>query len=142
MKLTLTKAWSDTKTKTIENKLLEIMHQFIRASAWKKERQAYWDQWEEKRRVEEKRRAEQARLDRIEKGRISKLETGFKDWLYHKDMTEYVAAVKSQYIAENGIPDGDFSKWLEWAEPYLEKINPLNGDYPKYDIKDPSPWLQ
>jgi hypothetical protein len=134
------KSWTDGKNKKIEDKLVDIMHHLIRAAAWKKEYEARRKKREEENRIEREKQVERDRLARIEKQRISELETGFKKWLYHKEMSEYVNSVKAQYIAKNGDPVEDFAQWIMWVEGYLEKTNPMNGEYPKYDVKEKS-WM-
>ncbi|MBF9018634.1 MULTISPECIES: hypothetical protein [unclassified Oceanispirochaeta] len=128
------KSWIDGKTKKNEDKLVDIMHRIIRAAAWKKEYTALKKKREEKWQIEKMRQVEKDRINRIDKQRVSNLTDGFKIWLYHKDMTEYVAAVQAHYIVNNEEPVGDFAQWVEWAEKYLEKINPLNGEYPRFDL--------
>jgi hypothetical protein len=31
---------------------------------------------------------------------------------------------------------------MEWADDHLSKMNPLNGEKPKYELADPYPWLR
>lgn len=136
------KSWSDTKTKQIEDKIFDIMHHLIRAAAWKKEYSAFKQKLEEERLIEANKRAERDRLNRIDEERISQLESGFKKWVYHKQMTEYVESVKSKYISENGEPSADFAEWVKWADKYLSGLNPLKGDFSKYDVAEFNPWLK
>jgi len=133
------KTWTDGKSK-IEDRLESIIHQIIRAAAWKKEYSAYHKKREEEWRIEQEKQIEKDRLARIEKQRISLLEDGYKKWRYHKELSDYVNAVKSHYSNQNGKPEGDFAKWIEWADAYLENSNPYNGGYPKYDVPEFS-WM-
>jgi hypothetical protein len=130
------KSWSDGRSKLIEDKLEDVIHQLIRAAAWKKEYAEYHRKREEEWKIEQKKREEKERLVRIEKQRISQLEEGYKKWLYHKELSEYVNAVKSHYSVFKGEPEGDFAQWVEWIDAYLEKMNPFKGEYPKYDVPE------
>jgi len=44
-------------------------------------------------------------------------------------------------LKHKGEPEGDFAIWLMWAKGYLEKNNPLDGEYPKYDLSKEKTWL-
>ncbi|MBB6481538.1 hypothetical protein [Spirochaeta isovalerica] len=131
------KSWTDGKSK-IEDRLESVIHQIIRAAAWKKEYVAYHKKREEEWQRRQKEQAEKDRLARIEKQRISQLEDGYKKWRYHKELSEYVNAIKSHYSIHKGEPEGDFAKWVEWVDAYLEKSNPFKGEYPNYDVPEHS----
>jgi hypothetical protein len=130
------KTWTDGKTKSIESRIHEIIHQFIYAAAWNKETAAYHMKREEEWRIEEDQRAEKERLASLERERVSRLETGYKKWMYHKELSDYVNAVKSHYLEHNGKPEGDFAEWLKWAESYLENNSPLKDEYPKFKVEE------
>ena len=132
------KSWLDGKSKLIKDKLKDIIHQIIKAAAWKKEYAAYHKKREEEWRIQQEKQAEKDRLARFENQCITHLEDGYKKWRYHKELSEYVNVVKSHYSTHIGEPEGDFAKWVEWAGSYLEKSNPFKGDYPKYDVHENS----
>ncbi|MDZ7792119.1 MAG: hypothetical protein U5P10_00075 [Spirochaetia bacterium] len=46
--------------------------------------------------------------------------------------------MKTHYFATKGEPEGDFALWIEWAEGYLEKSNPFNEEFPKYEVGEHS----
>ena len=110
--------WHDKKGKSIEDQLNTIMIGLIDTAAWTKESEAYFKRMYEKDKVAAEIRRKQEERRRIEELKIRDLEERTERWLKHKQMKEYVEAVRQTEIARNGKldPESEVGKWLEWAE--------------------------
>lgn len=77
---------------------------------------------------EEKIRLETIRKAEEEKTRIEKLEKDAARWTASDNIRKYLSAYRARLIEMyGGITDGsNEAMWLEWAERYVEKIDPLN----------------
>ena len=67
-------SWTDGKTKSIESRNDEIIHQLIFVVAWKKEYVAFQKKIEEEWKIEQEKRAQKEKLAGVERERVSQLE--------------------------------------------------------------------
>jgi hypothetical protein len=78
---------------------------------------------------EENRRLERIRKSKEEARNIEQLQTDAARWATSRNLREYLRAYRGKMIEIHGrIPDGSReANWLEWAEDYVEKLDPLNN---------------
>ena len=88
---------------------------------------------------EEKRRLETIRKAKEENAKIEKLENDAARWATSNNIRGYLRVYRAKLIEIHGsLTDGsDEARWLEWAERYVEKIDPLNSI--SSDTKKPEP---
>ncbi|MCP4355744.1 MAG: hypothetical protein GY793_08985 [Proteobacteria bacterium] len=126
--------WKDTKTKTIEQQINNVVKGIILFAAFKKEERAYYHSLNEKTYI--KARIETAKEENKakERLRIKAFNDDLKNWELYNKMKLYLEKVKATYGLKNTSNDG-YQKWVSWAVEYIESINPLNKKEPKYDIR-------
>lgn len=122
------KSWDESESRRLEDRLNEfvvgivaeaVREEEIRREA--QERQRVLQEAEERRRAEERKQEEEA-------SRIKALEEQADNWAKSVRITAYLEAVRTAAGPEgSGIePSTEFDGWLQWAEEYARKINPLN----------------
>ncbi|EDZ62087.1 hypothetical protein SMGD1_0205 [Sulfurimonas gotlandica GD1] len=127
------RTWSAGKLYTLEELLPSFIDGILNFATAMKENKL--------RREEEDRKRKEARIlkrynshcEELEKNMIEQLEKQAKDWNFTMQLQNYISAIDDKAKKENGgTLTKDMLKWIEWANQYLDKINPLNGSLPYY----------
>lgn len=122
------KTWADGKTQRVEELLNRFVVGLVRAAEVKKrrdsERAERQRQWERRRERERQRRQ---RAEREQKRRED-LADGARRWIEHRQLREYVEAVRRRAQRRGLLGTGsEIGESLKWAESYLERTDPLDG---------------
>lgn len=130
--------WRDTKKRKLEDQLNEIMKGLYTAAAWHYEWNAQAKKREAEWAIEEAKRQEAARIARIEAHRVTLIERGVEQHAKYLAQRRYLDAVRAEAINRAGTVDqeSEIGMWLDWAERYVESMNPLKGNLPTYDVDD------
>ncbi len=130
--------WKDGKRQRVENTLNDIIINMIKIATMKKEQEAQRAEKQKIREIEAEKQREIERLAKIENARIDILLKDAERLVKYNQVKEYIevmtAAGKKQH-GEN-YTDSDFSKWVEWAEVFIDKNSPANWELPKFDISE------
>lgn len=88
--------------------------------------------------IEAQQRAEQELKRRTKRVRVRRLHQLTKRWETHKRLKAFVDAVRASVESRSSEIDPETVKWLEWADGYLAKLNPLcDGEsLPVYALTD------
>ena len=127
------KTWSAGKLYTLEELLPSFIDGIFNFATAKKEnrvRREIEDREREKARILKKYNLHCAELERNMK---EQLEKQTKNWNFTVQLQSYISAVENKAKAQNKIIPIDTLKWLDWANQYLDKINPLQGALPTYN---------
>ncbi len=119
------KTWSAGKLYTLEELLPSFIDGIFNFATAKKEnrvRREIEDREREKARILKKYNLHCAELER---NMIEQLEKQTKNWNFTVQLQSYISAVENKAKAQNKIIPIDTLKWLDWANQYLDKINPL-----------------
>lgn len=128
--------WHDGKVTKIEDLLNDIIINMIRVVTATRENEARLKIQEEQRKVEEAKRKEKERLERLNKSRIENVVKETERMVRLNQMKEYIELISAegkQRLGES-YPDSDFSKWVEWAQQFLKENGPDTWELPKYDL--------
>ncbi|NCB97442.1 MAG: hypothetical protein EOM36_03660 [Bacteroidia bacterium] len=108
----------------------------IRISTFTKESKAWAEVESKKRAVEEAARQKQESQKRMNNTRLDHLAKDVDRYLGYKQIKEYVETITAEGRKRLGdaYPGSDFSKWVEWAESYLEEIGPERWELPKFEV--------
>lgn len=75
--------------------------------------------------IEDARRAERLRKQERENAQIAKLESDAEDWNRTRLIASYLAALRTKIATESGQNLGPFEEWLQWADGYVARLDPL-----------------
>jgi len=116
--------WSDTKNKTLEDQLNNIMIDLAKISIYvrlKREKEEQKECEEEKRRQEQ----ELLRLKKLqEEKRVEYLEGLLAQWLKAKRIREFLSLAEKLPLKPHDV-GMDKDEWLEWARAYANRLDPL-----------------
>jgi hypothetical protein len=130
--------WSDGKQQRVDQLLNEFVVGLVIAAEKLKEARLEREAREREWRAEEARRLEEERRLEIEEGRVRALDRALTAWRDARDIREYVAAARKVLSDEGALPpDAPIFTWLEWAESYAGRLDPVRP-VPKVP-KDPGP---
>jgi hypothetical protein len=121
----------DTTKKTLEDKLGAFIARILRkvGEDEQRARQRAEENLARERALAEQRKREEeaARLKQEEQNRINAFKDEISRWRLSRDIHTYVQEMKDLVSSGNAkITDGGpMDRWLEWAENYAEKIDPL-----------------
>jgi hypothetical protein len=139
--------WRDTKRRMLEDRLNEVVKGLYKAAAWNCEWKAQAKKYRAERAIEEARRQEEARIARIEAHRVELFERDTVRFFKHLELRRYLDAVRTEALnrADTVDRESEIGKWLDWAEQHVESMNPLNGEFPAFNVEDPGtvfhrPW--
>lgn len=134
--------WTDTDKKPIETRLNEFISSLYLSAAWEKEYAEHRRRRDEEWKRSEELRIEQLRLQRLDEIRIQNFVQGTNDWVLHRDLTEYLRAVKKDISDRNWSEKdhADIFAWVTWAEQFLDKTAQVINDHTIYAVKDLEPW--
>ena len=130
--------WQDGKKTKIEDNLNDIIINMIKFATMLKEREAKAAKQREIWKIEEIKRREREKHEKIDKARVEHLIKESKRLVKFnqiKDYIEVIVAEGKQRLGDD-YPDSDFSKWFEWAESFLEKNSPENWELPRFDLSE------
>lgn len=122
--------FKDLKRGPIETQLNEVMASIIqmadgiRADQLQEARERRREKSATRRRAERERRREILRAD------LARLRKGVRRWRWQLAAREFLALVREE-AERRSITDGDFARWLAWAEAYVEGrgLNGFLGDW-------------
>lgn len=120
------KTWADGKTQRVEELLNQFVVGLVRVAEAKKQRDR--EREEERKRREEQRRLAEMRRRRVreEQDRREELKRQAAAWADHRRMRGYVSALREEAEREGPLPPySPLRLWIEWAQSYLEKTDPL-----------------
>jgi hypothetical protein len=131
-------AWMDSKDAPLEESLQEIVVQLIVAGeiqvraaelhshTWRVERKTDLIEAVRKR-EEEVRKKERARLQRLEKARIEHLLEDAMSLRLANDLRAYIQVVQVTNTASDApVPDEQMMEWVTWASAQVERIDPIH----------------
>jgi hypothetical protein len=130
--------WSDGKKQRVDQCLNDfIVGLFVaaeRLQALRVEREARDREW----RAAEERRAQEARRREEQASRVRALDSVLSAWRDARDIRQYVADARAVIDkTADARDDAQVFAWLEWAEAYAAKVDPL---LPHPTVpKDPGP---
>ncbi|MER8719652.1 hypothetical protein NKH64_14890 [Mesorhizobium sp. M0999] len=121
--------WADGKRQRLEDVLSSFVEGIERAAAALKqlriEREQRAREWAE----EEKRREERERLAAIDRVRGATFREQATAHKQARELHAYVEAVKSRLV-RGSEHDVQVLEWITWAENYVARKDPLNGEMP------------
>lgn len=127
--------YRDTKTKSLESQLREIIIDLFEASERIRLARVEREREEERRRQEAERRHRLAQLQQEEMEDVEALENEISDWHKAARIREYVAAVEKalEKEADQEVRESTL-KWIKWAkdkadwyDPIIDKEDPVLG---------------
>ncbi|PCJ61073.1 MAG: hypothetical protein COA65_02320 [Rhodospirillaceae bacterium] len=137
----LRRTFGDGKTQRIETLINGILEAFatwsaaIKAKRVEDERQKR--EWEEA----ERQREEQRQRDALDKKRVEALSNDLKRLHQGRQVLDYVAAVREKLEAGQSEDPDAVQKWIEWANDYADRLDPLRKDFPKLlQFEDFNAW--
>ncbi len=128
--------WNDGKRQRIEDYLNDIIINMIKAATINLENTAIRKKREEDWKIEEAIQQKKLQLEKINNQRIGNLLEDTKRDISYKQIKEYVKIVTVEGKRRLGeeYQESDFQDWVQWAHLYLGKINPINGELPRYKL--------
>jgi hypothetical protein len=122
------RSWYDRKGSLVEDQIREILLGFYELALSNKERRAK-DEEEERAREEAERRCEELEAIKVANGRlIVQLERDAGAWHRARYLRRYLAAARRSLGAQSlpGNFRGDAVDFIEWAERYVNQLDPLH----------------
>lgn len=125
----VSKTYCETESRPLEERLNDFVVAVIRAAHEEAENQRRRREEEERRRAAEELRIAEERRRRLEVARRQALEDQAQRWSRSHTLKKYLAAVRARAEAAFGglDPRSEFASWLEWAEAYAQRLDPLTG---------------
>lgn len=128
--------WADGKKKRIESEVVDFCKELVLAAIRKRNDQIESEnrkrQWEE----EEKRRKEQEYLRSLDERRVKNLRSELDQYDLMIRTRRYVAYVRECIAASGAKIEDDLAAWLEWAERFAQRCDPLREGFPKYEVRN------
>ena len=117
----------DNKRRPLEQQLHQVVIELLRLVARARANEVARRQAEIQRAEQERLRKEEERRKKIEETRMNRLQLAAGQWSKVAEMRAYVQAVKEESLRRRtGVAeDEELTKWLRWAESYLEQTDPL-----------------
>lgn len=127
----LRRTFGDGKTQRIETLINSIREAFatwtVAIKAKRSEDELRKREWEEaKRRWEE-----QQRYNALERKRVEALSKDLDRWHQGGQILDYVAAVREKLNTADYQDTEAVEKWIEWAEDYAARLDPLANGLPR-----------
>ena len=128
--------WQDKKILRIEDQLNDIIINMIKVATIEKENTAQAKIRHEHWKIEEAKRQEREKLARLDRMRNQNLIKEVERLIKFNQMKEYIEVITTEGKKRLGedYPGSDFSKWVEWAELFLEKNSPNTWGLPKFEL--------
>jgi len=127
--------WSDGKRMKMEKEIGDFCRVLILAAIKKRnnaiESEIRKRKWEE----EEKRRQKLAFLQQLDERRVENLRIAIDSYEMMVKTQGFVSYVRERAIAQGKPLEGDLAAWIEWAEKYTIRCDPLRIGYPQYDVR-------
>ncbi|MGH0275904.1 hypothetical protein NKZ35_25300 [Sinorhizobium meliloti] len=128
--------WSDGKRQTLESVLPSFIEGISLAGAALYARRL--EREEQARQVEiwQQQEAERRRLQAIQRVRVGLLKEQARQHSGAEVLRAYVAAVKAKLDKEPPDDPEPFQIWIEWAERYIQELDPLSRELPSLMSED------
>jgi hypothetical protein len=78
-------------------------------------------------RVEQERRAERARLERIDAAPVKRATAEMSAWRVARDLAEYVAAPRARLPELASLERDRLEGWCDWVEDYAGRSDPVHS---------------
>jgi hypothetical protein len=120
--------WSDGKKTRLEDRLNDVVIALVVEIQHARRRREEAEREEQRRIVAERERQERERLEQLERARISHLETCAERWEKAARLRAFLAAVREESMRRRGSTEAsdELRSWLEWADTYVEALDPLS----------------
>jgi len=123
--------WKDGKKQRIEDCLNQVICRLIQKAAVNREATIKRIKVQKEQRREAHRQEAIHRRIARRKARERKFRADCEKWKQSKELSDYLDAIKSIAEPKSGSidPETRFGKWVQWAEEYIDRIDPLvNGE--------------
>lgn len=130
--------WRDTKTRSLENHLNEIIAAIIMDAAHQIERNAKAERREKEQEDAETRRRRERFEQLKEVARLRKLDAAMERWELFERKRVYVKAVKMEAVRRRdcGEDTSDTDIWIRWAEEFLASQDPMTKPLPTTEVTE------
>lgn len=118
------------KKRTVEERLNDYMVLVVSVAHERSERERRHVEAEKRRWEAEQVRLAEKWLREMEAARVQALEAQASNWRRSREVSEFVAAVRSRAAEEDLDPSevDTLERWVDWAERHARSLDPLNGD--------------
>lgn len=117
----------DRATEPLEQRLNGFLARMAESSRTLREQREAAEKERQRQATEERRRQEQERKDEVTRARFRFLEQQARLWHRKQQVLAYVEAVRAELNDAEVTPKEreTAERWLEWADEYLKRRNPL-----------------
>lgn len=131
----LKKVWRDGKTSKVEDKLGEFVATIFQHAEWEKQRELRLKAEALERDKQRNLKKYNEKCEKLELEMLEELKKQSADLVQSKELIAYIEDVKSlakqKWISTNAYPK-ELIDWIDWAESYAYKLNPVNRGLPSY----------
>lgn len=117
-------SWSDGKQQRLENCLNQLVVGLVVVAEQLRSKRLEWAEQERQRRTAEEHRILEKRRQEDEAARIRAIENAIAQWRTSRDVRVFVLEVR-QSLTQQGEVSEAMTQWLEWADDFADRIDPL-----------------
>ncbi|KTR81558.1 hypothetical protein NS277_16475 [Novosphingobium barchaimii] len=122
----LRRTWQDTRTKSLETMMDEVAATMLAAFPLLVEQRKQREEAERQRIANEQRRYELEQQRKLERNRFRRFLEHADHWREAELARNFAAALRASITDAETIIDGrSAAEWLDWAETYADKLDPL-----------------
>ncbi|MGE5362163.1 MAG: hypothetical protein ACM3NQ_24360 [Bacteroidales bacterium] len=118
--VSLRRRWTDSDKAPLEDQLNSVLAGMVRIAGALRENALYWARSRRKDILRERRKRDaQLRREALQRD-VARLRKGMRRWRWQIAAREFLAVVRDE-AAVRQVTDDDFTRWMEWAEDYVER---------------------
>lgn len=130
--------WADGKYKRIETELNYFCRECIIVAIKLRNDEIKSEIREREFKVEEKKRREREYLQSLDERRRKDLVESLNRYDLMLQTRAYIAHVREKAVEQKVAIEGDLAAWINWAEDFAVRCDPINEKFPKYEMR--SEW--